>query len=106
LKKRVDDGTVKGGQVLQGERASIDEVKARILKSDVRRTIQNYEIEEADAEVEAFLIKQNEKDVDLLREATTAHESMAKALWKYHLSKEFTIQFLESSTSDSDAMEA
>jgi hypothetical protein len=70
----------------------------------VRRTIHNYEIEEVDAEVEAFLIKQNEKDVDLLREATTAHESMAKALWKYHLSKESTIQFLESS-SDSDAME-
>jgi hypothetical protein len=104
LKKWVDDGTVKGGQVLQGERASIDEVKARILKSDVKRTIQNYEIEEANAEIEVLLIKQNEKDVDLLRKATTAHESMAKALWEYHLSKESTIQFSESS-SDSDAME-
>jgi hypothetical protein len=40
LKKWVDDGTVKGGQVLQGERASIDEVKARILKSDVSKIIQ------------------------------------------------------------------
>jgi hypothetical protein len=54
LKKRVDDGMMKGGQVLRGERAYIDEVKARILKSDVRRIIQNYEIEEANAEVEAF----------------------------------------------------
>jgi hypothetical protein len=56
LKKQVDDGTVKGGQVLRGERASIDELKVRILKFDVRRTIQNDEIEEANAEVEAFLI--------------------------------------------------
>jgi hypothetical protein len=39
LKKWVEDGMVKGGQVLRGERASIDEVKALILKSDVRRTI-------------------------------------------------------------------
>jgi hypothetical protein len=31
LKKWVDDGTVKGNQVLRGERASIDEIKARIL---------------------------------------------------------------------------
>jgi hypothetical protein len=104
LMKRVDDGTVKGSQVLQGERASIDEIKTRILKSDVRRTIQNYKIEEVDVEVEAFLIKQDEKDLDLLREATMAHESIAKALWKYNLSKELTIQFSESS-SDSDAME-
>jgi hypothetical protein len=48
---------VKGGQVLRGERASIDEVKTEILKSDVRRIIQNYEIEEADAKVEAFFNK-------------------------------------------------
>jgi hypothetical protein len=32
-------------------------VKTQILKYDIKRTIQNYEIEEADAEVEAFLIK-------------------------------------------------
>jgi uncharacterized protein with FMN-binding domain len=103
LKKRVDDGTVKGGQVLQGERASIDEVKARILKSDVRRTIQNYEIEEADAKVGAFLIKHDEKDVDLLREATMAHESIIKALWEYNLSKGSTIQF-SGSSNDYDSM--
>jgi hypothetical protein len=46
----------------------------------VRRTIQNYEIEEADVEIEVFLIKQDEKDEGLLREATMAHESIAKAL--------------------------
>jgi NACalpha-BTF3-like transcription factor len=104
LKKLVDDGTVKGGQVLRGERASIDEVKAQILKFDVRGTIQNYEIEETNEEVEFFLIKQDEKDIDLLREATMAHESIAKALWEYNLSKESIIQFSDSS-SDSDAME-
>jgi hypothetical protein len=103
LKKLVDDGTVKGGQVLRGERASIDEVKAWILKSDVRRTIQNYEIEEADAKVGAFLIKHDEKDVDLLREATMAHESIIKALWEYNLSKGSTIQF-SGSSNDYDSM--
>jgi hypothetical protein len=35
---------------------------------------------------------------------TMAHESIAKALWEYNLSKESTIQFLELSC-DSDAME-
>jgi hypothetical protein len=78
LRKRVNDGTMKGGQVLQGEQTSIDEVKTWILKFDVRRTIQNYEIEEADVEVEAFKIKQEEKDEDLVRKATMAHESMPK----------------------------
>jgi hypothetical protein len=52
----------------------------------------------------SFLIKQDERDVDSLREATMAHESIAKALWKYNLSKESTIQF-SGSSSDFDAME-
>ena len=104
LHKRVEEGTVKGGQVLRGEQASIDEVKARILKSGTTRTFQNFEQEEIDAEEETFLIKQNDKDVDLLRESTIAHESIAKTLWQYNLSKDSTIQFSESS-SDSDVME-
>ena len=41
-----DNGTMKGAQVLQGEQAFIDEVKARILKFDGRRTIQDYYIKE------------------------------------------------------------
>ena len=104
LHKRVEEGTVKGGQVLQGEQTSIDEVKTRILKSGTTRTFQNFEQEEIDAEEEVFLIKQNEKDADLLRESTIAHESIAKTLWQYNLSKDSTIQFSESS-SDSDVME-
>ena len=82
MKKRVDDGTVKACQILRGERVSIDEVKAQILISDVKRTIQNYIIEEADAEIEAISIKQDEKNVDLQKEAIMAHESIAKVLWK------------------------
>jgi hypothetical protein len=58
----------------------MDEVKIRILKSNVRKTIQNYEIEEVDVEVGTFLIKHDEKDEDLLREAIMAHEFIAKAL--------------------------
>jgi hypothetical protein len=50
------------------------------LKSGTTRTFQNFEQEEIDAEEEAFLIKQNEKDTDLLRESTIAHESIAKTL--------------------------
>jgi hypothetical protein len=74
------------------------------LKSGTTRTFQNFEQEEIDAEEEAFLIKQNEKDTDLLRESTIAHESIAKTLWQYNLSKDSTIQFSESN-SDSDVME-
>ena len=50
------------------------------------------------------LIKQNEKDVDLLRESTIAHEFIAKILWQYNLLNDSTIQFSESN-SDSDVME-
>jgi hypothetical protein len=104
LKKRVEGGTMKGGQVLRGQQASIDEVKSRIYKSDRRRITRNFEIEEVDDEEEAFLIKQDEKDENLLKEATLAHESIAKTLWEYNLAKESTIQFSESS-SDAESME-
>jgi hypothetical protein len=104
LLKRVEEGTVKGGQVLRGERASIEEVRSRILKSGTKRTFQSFEQEEVDAEEEAFLIKQDKKDADLLREATIAHESIAKTLWEYNMSKESTIQFSKSS-SDYEDME-
>ena len=50
------------------------------------------------------MIKQDKKDADLLKEATMAHEYIAKTLWEYNLSKESTIQFSESS-SDSEAMD-
>lgn len=105
LKKRIEEGAVKGGSVLCGQRASIEEVKSRILKSDVRNSIANFEIEEVDAEVEAFLIRQDEKDADLLREATIAHESIAKTLWAYNLNKEATIQYSESSRDSDDMLE-
>jgi len=88
LKRWIEDGMVKGGQVLRGQRASIDEVKLRILKSDEKIITQNFEIKEVDVEEEAFLIKQDEKDADLLKETTLAHESITKTLWKYNLAKE------------------
>jgi hypothetical protein len=69
----------------------------------VRRIIQNYEIGEAKAEVEVFLIKYDEKYEDLLREATMAHEFTTKALWQYSILNESTIQFLVSSC-DFDAI--
>ena len=42
LYKRVEEIMVKGKQVLRGEKTSIDEVKARILKSGITRTFQNF----------------------------------------------------------------
>ena len=61
LHKRVEEDTVKGGQVLRGEKTSIDEGKTRILKSGTTRTFQNFEQEEIDAEEEVILINKMKK---------------------------------------------
>ena len=105
LKKRVEDGTVKGGQVLQGEKSSIEEVRARISKSDPKSRNQGFEMEEEDAEVKAFLIMQDEKDADLLKEATMAHEFLARSLWEFNLAKQSNIQFSESSDDSENMLE-
>ena len=38
-----------------------------------------------------FLLKENEKANDLLREATVMHELMAESLWQYKLRQKSTI---------------
>ena len=56
-------------------------------------------IEEVDNNEEIILIRKDENNIDLLKEAIVAHECIAKTLWKYNLSKICTIEFLESSSS-------
>jgi len=43
--------------------------------------------EECDREIETFFIKENEKDENLLHEATMMHEVIAKSLWHYKIKK-------------------
>jgi hypothetical protein len=44
-----------------------------------------------DKETEIFLLKENEKADDLLREATMMHELLAESLWQYKLSQKSNI---------------
>ena len=48
-------------------------------------------------EVEAFLLKENERAADLLREATITHEVLAKSLWHYKIWKKSNLVFTDSS---------
>jgi hypothetical protein len=76
LQRKIEIGALKEGQELRCERASIHEVKNRISYRENSEFTDDID----DGEVEAFLMKKNEKVVDLLREATKMHEIMAKSL--------------------------
>ena len=76
LQRRIEIGALKEGQELRCERVSIHEVKNRI---SYRKNLE-FTDDINDEEVETFLVKENEKAVDLLREATRMHEILAKSL--------------------------
>ena len=76
LQRKIEIGALKEGQELRCERASIYEVKNKISY----RENSEFSDDIDDGEVEAFLVKENEKAVDLLREATIMHEISAKNL--------------------------
>ena len=81
LARRIIEGDIREGSELRGERAGLAEVRRRILaREDVPIAD-----EENDAETDLFLLKENEKANDLLREATTMHETLAESLWQYKL---------------------
>ena len=62
--------------------------------------------EENDAETNLFLLKENEKANDLLREATAMHETLAESLWQYKLRKKSNIMETDSdSDSEIDLMD-
>ena len=50
-------------------------------------------IEEIDKDTEIFLIKQNERDEDLLLEVTKMHITIVKSLWQIKLQKDTNLVF-------------
>ena len=98
LQRKIKIGALKEGQELRCERASIHEVKNRISYRENSEITDDID----DGEVEAFIVKENEKAVDLLREATRMHEILAKSLWHSKLQNQSTLEFSDSS---SDCME-
>jgi len=93
LQKKIEIGALKKGQELRCERASIHEVKNRISYRENSEFTDDID----DGEVEAFLVKENEKAVDLLREATRMHEILVKSLWHSKLQNQSTLEFSDSS---------
>ena len=51
---------------------------------------------ENDAETNLFLLRENEKANDLLREATAMHKTLAEKLWQYKLHKKSSIMETDS----------
>ena len=102
LARRIIEGEVGEGSELRGERAGIAEVRRRILaREDVPIAD-----EENDEETNLFLLRENEKANDLLREATAMHETLAESLWQYKLRKKSSIMETDSdSDSEIDLMD-
>lgn len=95
LSRRISEGEVGEGSELRGERAGIAEVRRRILAREDMPIAD----EENDEETNLFLLRENEKANDLLREATTMHETLAESLWQYKLRQKSSIMETDS---DSD----
>ena len=87
LSRRIDEGGIREGSELRGERAGIAEVKRRMLATEDAPIAD----EVNDKETEIFLLKENEKADDLLREATMMHELLAESLWQYKLRQKSNI---------------
>jgi len=81
LARRMIEGEIREGSELRGERAGIAEVRRRILANEDVPIAD----EVNDEETEIFLLKENEKATDLLREATAMHKTLAESLWQYKL---------------------
>jgi hypothetical protein len=80
LAQKIVNGEAREGSEVRGTRSAIDKVKRGIQYK------QNSVIEDVvDEENEAFFIVENEKDTNLLREATNMHELLATSLWEAKL---------------------
>ena len=55
-------------------------------------------LEEIDKDTEIFLIKENERDENLLLETTKIHIAIAKSLWQIKLKKDTNLIFQDMST--------
>lgn len=80
LQRWVDEETLRGRHELKGERLAIVEVKVKIHHE--KNVTQG---EEFDRDIETLFIKENEKDENLLHEATMMHEVIGKSLWHYKI---------------------
>ena len=102
LTRRIIEGEICEGNKLRGEKTGIAEVRRMILaKEDVPIAD-----EENDAETYLFLLRENEKANDLLREAIVMYEILAESLWQYKLRKKSNIMETDSdSDSEIDLME-
>jgi hypothetical protein len=76
LARRIIEGDIREGSELRGEKAGIVEMRRRII---VREDMPIAD-EKNDADTNLFLLRENEKANDLLREATTMHETLAESL--------------------------
>lgn len=92
LAQKIANGEAREGSEVRGARAAIEEVRSRIQYR------QNSVVDE---ETEAFLIAENEKDTDLLREATNMHEVLATSLWEAKL-REYNPSGYSDTDSDSN----
>ncbi len=96
LAQKIANGEAREGSEVRGARAAIEEVRSRIQYR------QNSVVEDVvDEETEAFLIAENEKDTDLLREATNMHEVLATSLWEAKL-REYNPSGYSDTDSDSN----
>ena len=96
LSRRIENRSLREGQEMRAELAAIGEVRnISITENDTRRA------EVVDRDTEIFLIKENEKDEDLLIEATNMHIAIAKSLWQIKLQKNSNLEFQDMDT-DSD----
>ena len=95
LSRRIVEGEVREGSELREERSEIAEVRKMILAREDMPIAD----EENDEEINLFLLRENEKANDLLREATTMHETLAESLWQYKLRQKSNIMETDS---DSD----
>jgi hypothetical protein len=102
LARRIIEGGVREGSELRGERAGIVEVRRMILA----REDMSIADEENDADTNLFLLRENEKTNDLLRKATSMHETLAESLWQYKLYRNSNIMKIDSdSASEIDLMD-
>lgn len=90
LAEKIARGEGRDGSEVRGARAAIEEVRGRI-----QYRYNSGEDEVLEEDVRAFLIAENEKDTDLLQEATNMHKMLARSLWEGKIGED-----ISSSSSD------
>lgn len=100
LATRVTEGESREGSELWGERARLAEVKRRIMARGDAPILD----EVNDVKINLFLLREIEKEIDLLKEATIIYNLLAENLWQYKIHVRSGILDVNSD-SDSDILE-